>query len=146
MGGEKKKGLTLIAGLILAVNTSGCATIINGRNQEIALSSTPAGVTVKTGAVQTTTPGKLTLRRSEDHDLTFTKDGFPERQTKLESTGSWWLLGNVVFGGLIGLVVDMVSGGGFKLKPGSVDMNMETGLVKEAPREAVDPAAVRDSK
>ena len=143
MKGDRKKGLTLIAGVIFAVNTSGCATLVNGRNQEIAVSSTPSGATVKTGDVQTTTPGKLTLRRNEDHELTFTKDDFPERQIKLESTGSWWLLGNVVwglFGGVIGVAIDTANGAGSKLKPGSVDINMETGLIKEVVEQPAEPA------
>lgn len=151
MRSEKKTGLTLIASVLLAVNTTGCATIINGRTQELAVASTPPGATVKTGAVETTTPGNLTLRRNEDHALVFTKDSFPERQVKVESTTSWWLLGNVLFGiigGIIGLVVDGASGGGSKLSPGSVDMNMETGFVNGAPPEvrAAEPSPTPDPK
>jgi len=120
----------------------------HGRTQELSVASTPSGATVKTGAVETTTPGKLTLRRNEDHALVFTKDGFPERQAKVESSVSWWLLGNVLFGGLIGFVVDGISAAGSKLKPDSVDMNIETGSVNGAPPEIriAGPSPPRDPK
>ena len=148
MTGDGERGLRLIASVLLAVNATGCATIINSRTQELSVASTPPGATVKTGAVETTTPGKLTLRRNEDHALTFTKDAFPERQAKVESNTSWWLLGNVLFGGIIGFVVDGISGAGSKLSPGSVDMDMESGsVIGAAPAVQVTvPSPPKDPK
>ena len=64
------------------------------------------------------------------------KEGYPERQTRLESKPSWWLLGNVIFGGLIGLIIDLAAGGGFTLRPGSVDIDLGTGVVKELEKPA----------
>ncbi len=68
-------------------STSGCATIIHGRSQEVALASTPPGAIVKIDRVQTTTPGTITLRRKQDYDAVFTKEGFPDRPVKIESKG-----------------------------------------------------------
>ncbi len=111
-------------------STSGCATIIHGRSQDVDFASSPLGATVKVDGVQTTTPGKVTLPRKKDHDAVFSKDGFPDRPVKIESTGSWWMLGNVVFGGIIGLIIDLSTGGGYKLVPASIDMDLATGTVR----------------
>lgn len=121
----------LIASVLLLAGTSGCATIVNGPRQDVAMLSTPPGATVKVADLETITPGKLTLRRNTDHNAVFMKEGFPERSVQLESRPSWWLLGNALFGGLIGLVVDLASGGGFKLVPDGVDMDLASGTVKE---------------
>jgi len=116
-------------------SASGCATIIHGRSQDVALASTPAGATVKVDGVQTTTPGTITLKRKEDHDAVFTREGFPDRQVKIESKGSWWMLGNLLFGGIIGLIVDLATGGGYKLVPESIDLDLASGAVKEVEKK-----------
>jgi hypothetical protein len=75
--------------VITLSSTSGCATIIPGRSQDVAFASTRSGATVKVDGVQTATPGTITLPRKQDHDAVFTKEGFPGRSVKIESKGSW---------------------------------------------------------
>jgi len=127
---------------VLAALTSGCGTIINGRSQDVLVTSVPSGATAKVGDVQVVTPGTVTLKRKDTHTVVFTKEGFPERQTSLESTGSWWLLGNVLFGGLVGLIIDVATGGGYKIVPSNLEMDLATGVVKERPDASVAMAAV----
>jgi len=129
---KQAKPFTAIATLlVLMLNAAGCATIVNGRTQGIAVASTPPAATVKVDGLETTTPGSVDLRRNREHTMVFTKDGFPDRDVKLESGPSAWLLGNLIFGGLIGLIIDFVSGGAYKLSPASVDMDMATGTAKK---------------
>jgi len=129
---KQAKPFTAIATLlVLMLNAAGCATIVNGRTQGIAVASTPPAATVKVDGLETTTPGRVDLRRNREHTMVFTKDGFPDRDVKLESGPSAWLLGNLIFGGLIGLIIDFVSGGAYKLSPASVDMDMATGTAKK---------------
>jgi hypothetical protein len=116
--------------------TSGCATIVQGRTEGITVVSNPPGATVKTANVQITTPGELKLRRDRDHSLVVDKEGFPTREIKLESRPSWWLLGNAAFGGLIGLVVDLATGSGYRLKPTNADIDLGTGVVKEFKKDS----------
>jgi hypothetical protein len=127
---------------VLAALTWGCGTIINGRSQDVLVTSVPSGATAKVGDMQVVTPGTVTLKRKETHTVVFTKEGFPERQTSLESTGSWWLLGNAAFGGLVGLIIDLATGGGYKIVPANLEMDLATGLVKERPDASAAVAAV----
>jgi hypothetical protein len=124
--------------VIFLMNVAGCATIVHGQKQDIPLTSSPDGATVKADGKEVTTPGQIALRRKSGQDLVFTKEGFPQRSVTLESEPSWWLLGNALFGGIIGLIVDLVGSGGYKLAPESVDMDMATGNIKEVPKETID--------
>jgi hypothetical protein len=129
--------MTALTLLLLLLAAAGCATIVHGRKQDVAVTSSPAGAVVKVDGQQVTTPGRVELRRNHGTNLVFTKDGFPDRSVKLESSPSWWVLGNLAFGDVIGVVFDLVGGGGYRLAPGSIEMDMTTGTVKEVPKETV---------
>ena len=122
----------LLTGLTMsAASVVGCATIVQGPKEDIKFTSIPSGALVKAGDRQIITPGEIGFKRNADHKETVEKEGFPARETTLESTGSWWLLGNLAFGGIIGLIVDLATGSGYKLSPSNVEMDMASGAVKE---------------
>jgi len=138
----------LLFGALLLLLSTGCATIISGTTQDIAFSSVPPGANVKLdNGAQTVTPGKLTLKRNETHTATFTKESYPDRQTQVkpDRTGNWWVLGNILFGGFIGIIVDVASGAQHHLAPEHVIMDMNTGVVLEALPDAADPRKARAS-
>jgi hypothetical protein len=131
-----RRRVSVVMSLVMILgSTSGCATIIHGRSQDVDFASTPPGATVKVDGLQATTPGKVTLKRKKDYDVVFTKKWFPDRPVKIESTGSWWMLGNAFFGGIIGLIIDLSTGGGYKLVPASIDMDFATGTTKEVEKK-----------
>jgi hypothetical protein len=115
-------------GSLLLVCTTGCATIISGRTQDVRFNSIPSGadVTLNNGA-KTVTPGMLTLKRRGEYTATFTKESFPDRQVELKDGGNWWVLGNVLFGGLIGIIIDVATGAIHRIVPGDVIMDMANG-------------------
>jgi hypothetical protein len=130
------KGAVAVVSLLIL---TGCATIINGRSQSVAFDSTPTGADLTVGGLKATTPAKLTLTRNQPYTATFTKADFPERKFEIEPGPSWWLLGNAVFGGLIGIIVDLATGSGMTLSPSDFNVDLATGqrtAIKEpdAPR------------
>lgn len=118
--------LTMIAGSL-----AGCATIVQGPKEDVKFTSVPNGAVVTAADRQIITPGEIGLKRNSDQKVVFEKEGFPARELVLESKPSWWLLGNLAFGGIIGLIVDLATGSGFRLKPTNVQMDMASGDVKE---------------
>jgi hypothetical protein len=103
----------------------GCATIIHGSSQDISISSSPDEAEVWIdGARMGSTPTKVTLKRKNDYLVTIKKEGYKEATVKIESTTSAWIIGNVVFGGIIGCGIDFISGGAYDLKPERVDINL----------------------
>ncbi|MBY0310586.1 MAG: PEGA domain-containing protein [Phycisphaerales bacterium] len=112
------------AGLILLCSLglfTGCATIVNGKTQDISVSTVPPGATVMIDGQQTLiTPSKVALRRNKDYVFTISKDGYQTQVVPVTGVLSGWLLGNLVFGGLIGGGVDAATGAGFTLTPESI--------------------------
>lgn len=103
----------------------GCATIINGTTQEVAVSSDPPGAAVDIdGQQQLTTPFSAELERKRDHVLTFTMPGYETQQVVLNHTVSGAVAGNILAGGLIGWGVDAASGAQYKLVPDTVAVSL----------------------
>lgn len=103
----------------------GCATIIHGSSQDVNISSSPDEAEVWIdGARMGTTPTKVNLKRKSDYLVTVKKEGYKEATVKIEGSTSAWIIGNVIFGGIIGCGIDFITGGAYDLKPERVDINM----------------------
>lgn len=119
----------LLMGGVLAssVAISGCATIIHGSTQPVGLSSSPTGAIVYVdGAKLGSTPVNLELKRNANHVVKFELDGYAPFEATLTRGLSGWVWGNIVFGGLIGLAVDAVSGSLYKLTPEQLQAELRT--------------------
>jgi hypothetical protein len=102
---------------LAAALSSGCATIVHGGwNQSIPVSAPPGTVIKATPSGDTITgAGAFKLRRNRTHYLS---DG---AQTITIKPGlSPWIIGNIGFGGIIGICVDAIGGGGWRLDPPAV--------------------------
>src|SRR5262245_60518029 len=115
---------------ILALSASlstGCATIVSGSTQDISVSSVPAGATVTAdpGGWKATTPGTLTLKRKDGpYKVTFTLEGHDPYSVWLTTDTNAWLWGNLIIGGIIGLIVDTSTGAYQKLSPEEINANL----------------------
>jgi hypothetical protein len=98
--------------VVIVGATTGCASVITGTTQEVGLRSVPTGATVTVSGQTATTPTKLTLNRSQEHTITFTKNGQREQQANLKQRLDGAFYGNIALGGIIGMAVDIVSGTG----------------------------------
>lgn len=111
--------LALLPCLLLA----NCATIVSKSQYPVSISSNPAGATVKVkntqGEVihQGTTPTLVTLKSSSGYfkpakyQFEFSRKGQTPKTVEVTAGLNGWYFGNVVFGGLIGLVfVDPATG------------------------------------
>ena len=109
----------LIIGILPLV--AACATIMHGTTQNVGLSSTPtnARVTVDNKPLGNT-PVIAKLTRKDNHIVRFELDGYKPFEATLTRGTSGWVWGNLVFGGLIGLAVDAMSGGLYKLTPNQI--------------------------
>jgi len=117
---------SLLGGFGLALLVVGCATIIHGTRQNIAVNSMPTGakVIVK-GAHMATTPAVIELSRHETSIIIrFEKEGYEPVEVVLNRVVDGWIAGNIVFGGLIGLAIDFISGGAYHLKPSELNAVM----------------------
>jgi len=128
-----RNAVLIVTGLILAATGSGCATIFSGRNQDIHVTSDPPGVRVKADTgVEAVTPANLTLPRSKPHTLVAEYPNAEPQQKELQCGMNGWLIGNVLIGGIIGIVIDVASGAHGQLSPGAVHFDFtEAGVLAE---------------
>lgn len=113
--------LTLASSLFL----SSCCSIVNGRHDEIAIrSSVPGSSVFVDGVEKAKTPCTVDVKRTSSHSIEIKQDGYHTYQLETNTFGSWWLLGNVVVGGLIGLFVDICTGAWADVTPDEIDATL----------------------
>ena len=107
---------------------TGCASIVSKSDWPVQRGSNPSGATVTIvnskgmGIYSGLTPTTVTLTSKkgyftgEKYKLIFEKEGFSTLEYELKSTLNGWYIGNVVFGGLVGLIiVDPLTGAMYRL-------------------------------
>jgi hypothetical protein len=120
----KLKFAALLTGCFLA---SSCATVIHGNHQDVGISSSPTNAVVRVdGANVGNTPVNAKLTRKDNHVVSIELPGYQAYQATLTRGVSGWVWGNIAIGGLIGLAVDAISGGMYKLTPEEMHAEMRS--------------------
>lgn len=117
---------TVIVSTLLA-SLLGCGAIFNGTRQTITAHSTPDGaiLTTEPSTARYTTPASISLERKHEYVLRCEKEGYTpaEFQIQKKLQGGIVVL-DVLFTGLIGVVVDGATGAWFKLSPENATLTM----------------------
>lgn len=122
----------LVVGVVPAFLFSGCASIMQGTTQSVGISSDPSSAQVSVnGSSLGRTPLVTDLKRKDHHIVRIELDGHAPHETTLSRGVSGWVAGNIVFGGLIGLAVDAITGGMYKLTPEQISATMGRQVVGE---------------
>jgi hypothetical protein len=104
---------------------SSCATIISGSKQNVSFASEPSSASVFIDEVEVgKTPFELKLERNNEHDVTIKLDGYQTYQTRLTKKFNAWYIGNILIGGIIGLIVDPITGAIYNLSPKEINAQM----------------------
>jgi len=108
-----------LVAILALFSLTACASIMHGTSQDIGISSSPsgAGVVIDNGVVSGQTPYIAKLSRGDNHIVKISMDGFQPAELTLTKSVSGWVWGNLVFGGIIGLAVDAMTGGLYSLNP-----------------------------
>jgi len=105
-----------------------CATIVSGTTQKVSFNSTPANASIFINEVEVgKTPFQTKLERNKDHNVVIKLEGFKPYETKLTRKFNAWYLGNIIFGGLIGVIIDPITGAIYQLSPSEVNAQLEQG-------------------
>lgn len=134
------KHISLFLVLVQLLSFSGCATIVSGKHQDFNIRTSPSGADVLIdGTVSGTTPMIANLVRKRRHEIVIKKAGYPTVTRATTRGFNWWYVGNIIFGGIIGLIVDPITGAMYKIKPEEihVDLNsLESSAVSEEKKTA----------
>jgi len=123
-----KKCLVIVGLVVLAVVVyHGCAAIFKGTSDNVDFSSDPAGAKVYVnGVIRGTTPLKLKLESKGVYTIEFKKEGYgTSTYTITNKVGAGWVVLDVLFTGLIGVVVDAATGAWYELDSKYVNAILE---------------------
>jgi hypothetical protein len=113
---------------VLTLLMSSCATIVSGSKQNVRFSSNPSTASVFIDEVEVgKTPFEIKLARISSHSVVLKLDGYQTYQTRLTKSFNGWYIGNILIGGIIGLIIDPITGAMYNLTPDQVDAQMNKG-------------------
>lgn len=133
-----KRTLTVVIAAILLVATTNCASIVSKSNYPVNFVSNPAEANIKITdrkgnmVYAGTTPALVQLKSGNGfftkarYNVTYSKEGYKDINFPVEATIDGWYFGNIVFGGLIGLlIVDPATGAMFRISQDYYSMALE---------------------
>jgi hypothetical protein len=130
IGGDMKTALMALA-MVFLVFLNSCATIISGTQQEVTVSSTPkakieikadSGLLVYAGD----SPAIVELPRKYSYTVTVQASGYSSQTLIISKQFNAWFLGNLLLGGIVGGVVDAITGAMWNLEPSVVAVTLQS--------------------
>ena len=109
-----------VAAIGAALQGAGCASVTSGKEQSLKFETDPAGAscTISQSSVQVAsfeTPNAITVHRAAAPLLmSCTKQGFHQARALIGTTTSAAAWGNLVVGGIIGVMIDQGSGAAYR--------------------------------
>ena len=125
--------------LFIGVMLVGCGSIIHGSKQVISFQSTPAVATVEVldamnvsyGSCET--PCSLELKRKREYKVIMSKQGYNAAELIITKKTDGWIWGNILFGGVIGIIIDFSNGAAYKLSPEMLNTTLTESTTSNVP-------------
>ena len=94
--------------LAIVLCSFGCASIVRPGPDKVMITSDPPGASVAIdGFLSGVTPCEIHLDRDSSKRLTVSHEGHKTAQATLHTKVNGWIFGNLFFGWLIGIIVDL---------------------------------------
>ena len=130
--------LSYLICLLYLLTQTGCASIVSQNTKNININSVPGGAKIEIlderGCVvfNGKTPVNINLKTGESYfhaksyTVNFMKEGYEQRTALITSTINSWYYGNILIGGLIGmLIVDPITGSMWTLNPEILNIKLD---------------------
>jgi hypothetical protein len=134
----KKSAVAKLVNTVCACSLlTGCASVVSGRYADVAVDSYPSNshVIIRDNNGRTVaslnTPGVVSLKRNRRFFLparytaTFDAPGYAPTEVPIRSTVNPWILGNVVIGGVPGLIVDNATGAAWRPRHSEIHSQLQ---------------------
>lgn len=116
--------------LSLVFLLTSCATIVSGSKQTVKFTSNPTTASIFINDIEVgKTPFETKLERKKPHNVKIKLEGYQTYETTLTRKFNAWFIGNILFGGLIGVIVDPITGAMYKLSPSEIKAELGKGTV-----------------
>ncbi|MBC8549263.1 MAG: PEGA domain-containing protein [Candidatus Brocadiales bacterium] len=127
-----KKNLLYVIVIGAVILLSGCAYLAGGGdNQDVKVTSSPEGASIvitTTGGVSVfegATPASVNLKRKYKYNVTVNLDGYKEKTVMIDQTLNMYVIGNLLCGGVPGMIVDGLTGAMWVLEPEQIVVTLE---------------------
>lgn len=114
---DRMRSITAVNIFVFGIALAGCATITTGSDDLVTIDTDPNGAICRLTAggrqvaVINPTPGSLKVPKSrKDLTVRCDKDGYFPSEGVIESKFQGMTFGNILFGGIIGIIIDASSG------------------------------------
>ena len=112
-----RSGFVLLALAFTAMQSAGCATLLQGSDQSLAIVPYPGASTIKVTdssgevAYEGKAPANVKLKRGKTYTVVASKDGYQSETFKIEGSFKMgWMVADLFTSGPIGIGVDIVTG------------------------------------
>jgi hypothetical protein len=132
---------SLAAAAVVVLLFSGCAAITTGTTQPLSVTTKQSGVAIVGASCELTngkgtyyviTPGTVTVSRSfSDMIVVCRKDPLPDANMTVKSSVKGMAFGNILVGGLVGVIVDTSTGAAYDY-PSSFELEMGKSVMIDA--------------
>lgn len=117
-----------VIGMAVSLSLTGCGAIINSTTQSVRIDSNPGGAKVMVdGQEYGATPLAVSLARKKVHVVRIELNGYEPMEYTLNKKISGWVWGSLLLGGLIGVIIDVASGGVYVLTPEQLSAELQSG-------------------
>jgi len=122
----------VLAGVSLLL--SSCASIVSGTKQKVTVSSEPAKAQIVVigndgKEYYKGEPGELKLPRSKTYTVEVSMNGYVTQKVSIDRSFNMWFVGNVCFGGIPGMVIDLITGALWNLEPDTINITLKTAML-----------------
>lgn len=110
------KVLKIISALTIVLLITGCASIFSGGPSWLSVETNPSNVQIKLYGIQNgetitkTTPCRVELNRNSDYKVVVETPHYKSDEVIIRRKIQGWFWGNILLGGIVGMVIDGASG------------------------------------
>lgn len=120
-----KKNWLLILAILICPILASCATIMSTTSQKLPVITTPSKAKVTCNGIEQLSPCTLILDRTvPSYQITIEKEGYKPVTYNLKRGINGWVFGNLLFGGIVGIVIDVADGAVYKFNPSEIDSKL----------------------
>ncbi len=120
-----KKVLSVFLMVVMLSLETSCASYMRGTQQGIDVFSNPKGADVTVdGRFVGKTPLTAQVKRKRRHQIKIMKEGYVEDSRFTKKGFNWWFVGNLLIGGIVGIIIDFATGAVYTVEPKKVQFQL----------------------
>ncbi len=109
----------------LLLGTVSCSSIFNGSQQDVEVKASESGAEIIiNGNNMGKTPATIKLQRGKDHIVEIKKSGYDTYRITTGQSITGWFWGNLLCGGLVGMVIDLATGNAYDVEPSVINAQL----------------------